>query len=331
MSPSSITIDRHISPDETGDAVKLEIVRAMTAMPKMLSPKWLYDDRGSELFDQITRLVEYYPTEAERSILNEHAAEIAAITNATTVIELGSGTSDKTRTLLDAFWKNEQLELFVPFDVSDQTLVDAAEMLAERYPGLDVHAVVGDFNRHLPQIPKEGHRLVAFLGSTIGNFHVEERRAFLGALGDTLEEGEWLLLGLDLMKEVPRIIDAYHDASGVSEAFALNVINVLNREFDGNLPIDQFCHVPYWDPVEERVDSRLRVTMPMFGRFEALDLDVAFNEGEELRIEVSSKFRDEKIETELADAGFAIEQFWKADGPTEDSPPDFGVILARRV
>ncbi len=331
MSSSSITIDSHITPDATGDTVKLEIVRAMTTMPKMLSPKWLYDDRGSELFDQITRLVEYYPTEAERSILEDHAADIVAATGATTVIELGSGTSDKTRTLLDAFWADKTMERFVPFDVSEQTLVDAANMLAERYEGLDVHAVVGDFTRHLPQIPKEGHRMVAFLGSTIGNFHVEERRAFLGALADTLDEGEWLLLGLDLVKDVPRIIDAYHDPSGVSEAFALNVINVLNREFDGNLPVDQFVHVPYWDPVEERIDSRLRVTMPMLGRFEALDLDVAFNEGEELRIEVSTKFRDDKIEAELAEAGFAIEHFWKADGPTEDAPPDFGLILARRV
>ncbi len=328
---STITIDAHIEPGADVDAVKLEIMRALTSTPKALTPKWLYDDRGSELFDEITRLDEYYPTEAERRILAAHATEIARVTQADTVVELGSGTSDKTRTLLDAFWGMGVLRRFVPFDVSEATLVDAASMLADRYPGLDVHAVVGDFNLHLPKLPTDGRRMIAFLGSTIGNFHVEERRAFLGALADTLDAGEWLLLGADLVKDVDRIVTAYNDESGVTEAFTLNVLEVLNRQFDGNLPIDNFDFVPLWDPTEERMDIRLRADTPFVARFEALDLDITFGEGEELRVEVSTKFRPERLTAELADAGFEVAEFWTAEGPSENDPADFGLFLARRI
>lgn len=331
MTKSSITIDAHIEPGSTVDAAKLEIVRALTSTPKSLTPKWLYDDRGSELFDEITKLAEYYPTEAERSILAERAEEIADITGADTLVELGSGTSDKTRTLLDAFWGRGLLRRFVPFDVSEATLVEAASMLAERYDGLDVHAVVGDFNQHLPKLPTGGRRMVAFLGSTIGNFHVEERRAFLGALSDTLEPGEWLLMGADLVKDADRIITAYNDDAGITRDFTLNVLEVLNREFEGNLPVDNFDFAPMWDPTEERMDIRLRAATPCVARFEALDLDVNFGEGEELRVEVSTKFRQEGITSELADAGLEVVEFWTADGPTEADPADFSLILARRV
>ncbi len=331
MTESTITIDAHIEPGADVDAIKLEIVRALTSTPKALTPKWLYDDRGSQLFDEITRLDEYYPTEAERSILDAHAADIAELTQADTVVELGSGTSDKTRTLLDAFWARGRLRRFVPFDVSEATLVDAASMLAERYVGLDVHAVVGDFNQHLPKLPTQGRRLIAFLGSTIGNFHVEERRAFLGALADTLETGEWLLLGADLVKDVDRIVTAYNDDAGITEAFTLNVLEVLNREFGGNLPVDNFDFVPLWDPTEERMDIRLRADTPFVARFEDLDLDVTFGEGEELRVEVSTKFRPDRLTADLADAGFEVVEFWTADGPTVSDPADFGLILARRV
>lgn len=173
--------------------------------------------------------------------------------------------------------------------------------------------------------------MVAFLGSTIGNFHVEERRAFLGALADTLRPDEWLLLGTDLVKDVGRIVSAYNDDSGITEAFTLNVLDVLNREFDGNLPVDQFDFVPLWDPTEERMDLRLRAAMPFVARFEALDLDVNFGEGEELRVEVSTKFRPDRIRAELLDAGFEVEQLWTAPGPSAGDPDDFGLILARRI
>ncbi len=322
---NTITIDLHLSSDWARGAMREDITRAFTRRPRVLPPKWLYDDRGSELFDAITRLDEYYPTEAEREILDRRASEIVSITGARTVVELGSGTSDKTKTLLDAFWDAGQLERFVPLDVSEATLVSAAEMLAERYDGLEVHAVVGDFTRHLGQLPHTGDRLVAFLGGTLGNFYEEERRAFLGSMADSLDTGEWLLVGVDLVKDVQRIIDAYYDSSGVTEAFIKNVIVVLNRELGGNLPVDQFDYVPFWDARQERMDLRLRVLDPISGRLDGLDLDVELEAGDEIQVEVSTKFRTENLDAELVEAGFEPTNFW-----TDDNQ-DFGLVLARRI
>lgn len=322
---STITIDSHLSPDWARGAMREDITRGFTRRPRTLPPKWLYDDRGSELFDAITRLDEYYPTEAERAILDEHAHEIVEITGARTVVELGSGTSDKTRTLLDAFWSARQLDRFVPLDVSEATLLEAAETLAARYDGIEVHAVVGDFTRHLGQLPHTGDRLVAFLGGTVGNFYEEERRAFLGAMADSLDEGEWLLLGVDLVKDVERIINAYYDDAGVSEAFIKNVLVVLNRELDGDLPVDQFDYVPFWDARQERMDLRLRALAPIQSRLDALELDIELDAGDEIRIEVSTKFRRENLAAELTEFGFDVAAFWT------DDAEDFGVFLARRT
>ncbi len=221
MTDSAITINRHLDSAGLEDEMATEIRRAFTNRPIVLAPRWLYDDHGSDLFDRITRLDEYYPTEAERSVLLERADEIAEVTGADTVVELGSGTSDKTRTLLDAFHRRRQLSTFVPLDVNERMLRDAARMLASRYDGLAVHALVGDFNRHLRHIPRrtDRRRIVAFLGGTIGNFHLEERRAFLGALADQLRSDEWLLLGVDLVKPLDRIVDAYFDDAGLTERF----------------------------------------------------------------------------------------------------------------
>lgn len=330
---SSVSVASHLAADWATDALHGDITRTFSNTPKLLRPKWLYDDQGSQLFDQITRLPEYYPTEAERGILASRAAQIARRTGADTVVELGSGTSDKTRTLLDAFWETGQLRRFVPLDVSEQTLVDAAQMLARRYDGLEVSAVVGDFTQHLRHIPTDGQRLVAFLGGTLGNFYQEERRAFLGHMADTLEVGEWLLLGVDLMKETSRIIDAYYDSQAVTEAFIKNVLHVLNRELGGDISVDHFDYVPLWDPREERVDMRLRATEPMTVRLNALDLETTFAEGEELRVEISTKFRPTKLRAELAEAGFAVHEFWTAetseDGHVQDG--DFGLVLAQRA
>ena len=329
----AITIDSHLPHDWAQGEMLEDLRRTFSNTPKVLRPKWLYDERGSQLFDQITRLRQYYPTEAERSILVARAQEIAKGTGADTVIELGSGTSDKMRILLDAFWETGQLRRFVPLDVSRETLIDAAKTLADRYEGLAVHAVVGDFSQHLPHLPSDGQRLIAFLGGTVGNFYSEERRAFLGAISDVLAPGEWLLLGVDLAKNAQRIIDAYSDEDGVTEEFITNVVNVINNEFDADLPVDQFEYVPFWDPKEERVDMRLRAAMPMTARIEALDIDVDFEEGEELRVEISTKFRPERIQAEVTDAGFEVEEFWTSE-ESQDAriqADDFGLILARRL
>jgi len=331
VSPS-ITIDTYLPPGWADEELLADIRRTFSSTPKVLRPKWLYDDAGSALFDDITRLAAYYPTEAERSILAEHSDEIASLTSADTIIELGSGTSDKTRLVLDAFWATGQLTRFCPLDVSEETLVRAARMLAERYPGLEIHGVVGDFNEHLHHLPEGTKRMVAFLGSTLGNFYAEERRAFLGALGDVLSEGEFLLLGIDLAKDAQRIVDAYNDDSGTTEQFIENVIAVINRKLDADIPIEQLDYVPLWDAREERLDMRLRASMPIDARIGALDLDIEFTEGEELRVEVSTKFRPDRIAEELAEAGFSIDRFWTS-APSEDGrllDHDFGLILAVR-
>lgn len=324
MPKPSIIVDSHLPADWAEGAMREDITRAFSNSPKVLPPKWLYDDHGSHLFDQITRLTEYYPTEAERSILADQAAIIATVTGATSVVELGSGTSDKTRTLLDAFWESGQLEKFVPLDVSEATLLEAAEMLAERYAGLEIHAVVGDFTRHLRHLPTDGRRMVAFLGGTLGNFYEEERRAFLGSMADSLAPGEWLLLGVDLVKPVGRILDAYNDSAGLTADFIKNVLTVLNNSLHADFDIDQFDYIPFWDGFQERVDMRLRVDSPHSVRVDGLDLDVDFSEGEEIRVEISTKFRPELLRAELAEADFQVEQVWT------DAADDFSLVLAQR-
>lgn len=321
----SVTIDVRLPGDWAEGEMREDIRRAFTNQPIVLPPKWLYDDAGSELFDQITRLQAYYPTEAERSVLAARADEIAAVTGADTVVELGSGTSDKTRTLLDGFHRTGQLKRFVPLDVSEQTLINAANMLADRYPGIEVHALVGDFTRHLAHLPDGDTRMVAFLGSTLGNFYVEERQAFLGALADHLEVGEWLLLGVDLLKPLERLMGAYNDAEGLTGAFIKNVLLVLNSSLDADFDLEAFDYVPLWDAAEERIDMRLRATMPQNVHITGLDLDVSLGEGEELRVEISTKFRRDRLEADLADVGFEVDRFWTADND------DFGLVLARRA
>lgn len=300
-----------------------DVTRAFTNRPIVLPPKWLYDDAGSQIFDAITRLPDYYPTEAERALLATHADDIAERTGATTVVELGSGTSDKTRTLLDAFHATGQLERFVPFDVSEGTLREAAEMLAERYPGLAVDAVAGDFTLHLSHLPTEGQRMIAFLGGTLGNFYEEERRAFLGALADTLRSGESILLGVDLYKDVDRIIAAYNDETGVSEAFNKNVLAVINRELGADFDLAEFTYMPLWDPIHSRVDMRCLSLIDQTVRIEELDLTVELAANEEIRVEISTKFRPHKIISEVTDAGFKLTELFAGNG-------DFGLLLATK-
>jgi L-histidine N-alpha-methyltransferase len=310
-------LDRRVDP-------RTALLRSLRNRPRTVPPRWLYDDRGSELFDKITRLPEYYQTEAERQILSAHSAMIAELTRATTVIELGSGTSDKTQTLLDAFVAHGEIQRFVPLDVSEATLLRAAEMLGERYADLEVTPVVGDFNRHLHRLPGGGTRLVAFLGGTIGNFYREERIAFLDVLSDVLQPGDWVLLGVDLVKSVDRLLASYNDSQGVTDAFIRNALTVINRELDGNIDVGNFDYVPFWDAREERIDMRLRACEPEHARIEAIDLDLDLEAGEELRIEISTKFRQRKLLADLAEVGFAEGEFFT------DEAGDFGVALVRR-
>lgn len=302
-----------------------DVCRGLGSQPRTLPPKWLYDEEGSRLFDQITRLPEYYPTECERAILREAATEIAATSHATTVVELGSGTSDKTRLLLDAYADAGRLERFVPVDVSEETLREAADMLAARYPEASIEAVVGDFTLHLGHLTRYDHKLVAFLGGTIGNLYIEERAAFLGALADSMDIGDELLLGTDLVKGADRLITAYDDPSGVTEAFVKNSLRVLNRELDADFDLDAYSYVPFWDRRMERMDLRLRADMPQHVTIPGADLTLDLASGEEIRVEISTKFTEEKLRAELGAVGLDITRIWT------DATDSFAVTLATKV
>ncbi|MET0143311.1 MAG: L-histidine N(alpha)-methyltransferase [Ilumatobacteraceae bacterium] len=316
------TFDVLVTADWERRALIDDVRRGLGRHPLKLSPRWLYDARGSALFDRITRLAEYYPTEAEREILHREAANIAALTRADTIIELGSGTSDKTRTLLDAFQGAGHLRRFVPFDVSEPTLRDAAAQLSATYPGLQVHGVVGDFTLHLSRMPTGGVPMVAFLGSTIGNFYVEERQAFLSMLAERLPEEGWLLLGVDLVKPVDRLVAAYDDPHGVTAEFTRNLLHVLNNEVGANFDVDAFDHVALWDPSRERMDLRLRVNGDQRIDIPDADVQLDLHDGDEIRVEISTKFRVPTITDEVEAAGFRIRQLWT------DRHGDFALILA---
>ncbi|MFF0820009.1 L-histidine N(alpha)-methyltransferase [Micromonospora haikouensis] len=318
---SAEPLEIYLEEQDLGRSLRDDVRTGLTARPKWLPPKWFYDARGSELFEEITRLPEYYPTRAERSVLAERAGDIAELTGAKTLIELGSGSSEKTRLLLDAFTRRGGLGTFVPLDVSVSALRQSTEQIATDYPGLRVRGIVGDFTRHLDRLPTGGRRLVIFLGGTIGNLLPAERAGFLAAMRACLEPGDWLLIGTDLVKDPSIVVPAYDDAAGVTAEFNRNVLRVVNRELGADFDPEAFAHVALWDPEREWIEMRLRAERPVRAR--VLDLDVEFAAGEELRTEVSAKFRPEGIAAELAAAGFTAREFWTdADGL-------FGVTLAR--
>lgn len=315
-------LDVHFTEEDATRALRSDARLGLTAEPKELPPKWFYDERGSELFEQITRLPEYYPTRAEREILAARAGEIAAATDATTLVELGSGSSEKTRLLLDALQHHGTLRQIVALDVSEAALSQAAEALNREYPAIAVRGVVGDFTEHLGLLPGEPVRLVAFLGGTIGNLIPVERAKFLRSIHDVLEPGEWLLLGTDLVKNPDVLVRAYDDAAGVTAEFNRNVLRVLNRTLDADFDVDAFEHVALWDADNEWIEMRLRALRAMRVRVPALRLEVDFAAGEEMRTEISAKFRREGVERELADAGFTMRHWWT------DEAGRFGVSLS---
>ncbi|KJY23165.1 L-histidine N(alpha)-methyltransferase, partial [Streptomyces katrae] len=266
-----------------------------------------YDARGSELFEEITRLPEYYPTRAEREILLGRAREIAAVTGARTLVELGSGSSEKTRHLIEAL---PALETYVPVDVSESALTGAAESLLAAHPGLKVHALLADFTAplHLPDSP--GPRLVVFLGGTIGNLRPAERAVFLASVRAMLSPGDALLMGTDLVKDEAVLVAAYDDAQGVTAEFDKNVLAVIDRELGADFHTADFDHVAVWNREHEWIEMRLRARSAVTVKIRALDLVVPFAEGEEILTEISAKFRQERVRRELAEAGLELSQWW---------------------
>ncbi|MFB9687994.1 L-histidine N(alpha)-methyltransferase [Amycolatopsis plumensis] len=322
---TEVDLDHHRSGDAVTAELRADVVAGLTAARKWLPPKWFYDADGSELFEKITQLPEYYPTRSEREVLAAHAADVAKLTDAHTLVELGSGSSEKTRLLLDALTAHGTLEAFVPLDVSESALAEAAEAISKDYPGLAVRGVVGDFTQHLGLIPGGRPRVVAFLGGTIGNFLPAERAVFLRSVREVLDEGEWLLLGTDLVKD-PRILErAYDDAAGVTAEFDKNVLRVINARLGANFDVDEFDHVSYWDAENEWIEMRLRARRELTVEIPGADLTVSFAEGEHIRTEISAKFRPRGVEAELAAAGFALAHWWT------DSQQRFGVSLAKSV
>ncbi|RKR86033.1 L-histidine N-alpha-methyltransferase [Micromonospora pisi] len=318
---SADPLEIYLEERDLARALREDVRTGLTARPKWLPPKWFYDARGSELFEEITRLPEYYPTRTERAILAAHADEIAALTDAKTLIELGSGSSEKTRLLLDAFTRHGGLGTFVPLDVSISALRQSTAEIAAAYPGLRVRGIVGDFTHQLDRLPTGGSRLVAFLGGTIGNLLPAERADFLRGMRTALEAGDWLLLGVDLVKDPARLVPAYDDSAGVTAEFNRNVLEVVNRELGADFDPSAFEHVALWDPEREWIEMRLRACRP--SRVRVLDLEVDFAEGEEMRTEVSAKFRPAGIAAELAGADFLVRCCWS------DEENLFAVLLAQ--
>jgi L-histidine N-alpha-methyltransferase len=322
--PDRIRIDYHRDGQED-QAFRDELRAALTETPRRIPSKYFYDERGSELFEAICELPEYYPTRAERAILERHAGEIVRASGCSELVELGPGAATKTRLLLDAMAEAGTLELYVPFDVSEEMVARVARELAEHYPGLRVHGVVGDFMAHLGKVPEGGCRLAAFLGGTIGNLLPEDARAFLARLARRLDPGDGLLLGTDLIKDEAVLEAAYDDAAGVTAEFNRNILQVVNRLTGGDFDPQAFRHRAFYDQERHRIEMRLVAERPQEVRLPALDLTLDIQEGEEILTEISTKYDREKVEALLQRTGFQLER-WYTD------PQDlFALSLARRV
>ncbi|MEM8905399.1 MAG: L-histidine N(alpha)-methyltransferase [Actinomycetota bacterium] len=300
-----------------------DVTAGLRGRPRTLPPKWFYDERGSQLFDRITELPEYYPTRAEREILTRRAAEIVERSGAHTLVELGSGSADKTRVLLAELLGRVDRPTYVPFDVSPEYLRASAIELVREFPGLTVEGIVGDLELHLGKIPAGPHRLVAFLGGTVGNFDPVERRELLGELVAGFGEGDHLLLGTDLVKDPARLVAAYDDAAGVTAEFNKNVLRVLARQLDAEVDPDGFDHVAVWNDVDEWIEMRLRARSDQVIRIPQLDLEVEFAEGEDLRTEISAKFRLDRLGDELGSLGLELVEVWT------DTAGDYALSLSR--
>jgi L-histidine N-alpha-methyltransferase len=313
-------------PQQASARLAHDVREGLTCDPPSIPPKWFYDETGSLLFDDITRLSEYYPTRTEEAILFAHAGEIAALSRAGTMIELGAGYSRKTRALLAALSEDGRPLLFAPLDVSEPALRETAERVVQEHPGIDVLALVADFEDDLRPLPGEpGRRLVVFLGSTIGNLLPPQRARFLQQLHDATAPGDCLLLGADLVKDRERLVAAYDDAAGTTAAFNKNVLVVLGRELGADLDPEDFSHVAVWDDEHERIEMRLRARRDVDVVFRALDLRWQLAQGQDLLTETSAKFRVPALQAELEGAGLSVLHTWT------DDADDFSLTLARRA
>jgi L-histidine Nalpha-methyltransferase len=305
-----IAIEVHLPEGGTWAGMAEDVREGLSCPFKELPPKYFYDERGSALFERITELDEYYPTRAERSILDARAGEIVAAAEPTTLIELGSGAASKTRCLLDAMRDAGTLETYVPVDISEEITRRAAAELVDEYEDIRVHGIICDYETHLERVPREEGALIAFLGGTIGNFRPAPRRSFLARIATLMYPGDRFLLGTDLVKD-PAVLElAYNDRAGVTEEFNKNVLHVLNRELEADFEPDAFEHIAFWDAENEWMDIRLRSLAEQFIDLKALDMRTHFARNEEMRTEISTKFTRDRLEASYADAGLELVEWW---------------------
>jgi L-histidine N-alpha-methyltransferase len=318
-----VEIDLHLDESSALASMPDEVTRGLCGSPKQLPSKYFYDERGSRLFDRITRLPEYYPTRTEQALLREVASRIARLTRPRELLELGSGTADKTRLLIEAALETGELRRFLPFEFSRQVAEESTRTIARNYPELRVHAVVGDFEHHLDRVPRGNRRLVAFLGSTIGNFNESEAIPFLANVARLIDDEGWFLLGTDLVKDTSVLELAYNDSAGVTAAFNRNILDVINEHLQGNLDTESFDHVAFFNREQARIEMHLESRIEQTARLEALDLDLHFDKGERILTEVSCKYTRSSVERILTAAGFQLEHWFT------DENEFFALSLAR--
>lgn len=320
-----IEIDVHLPPGGPLSGMAADVRAGLSKPFKELAPRYFYDETGSNLFEQITELPEYYPTRCEREILVARSAEIVAAAGPRALIELGSGSASKTRVLLDAMRDAGCLETYVPVDISEEITRQTAEAVASEYPGVAVRGHVCDFELDLERIPVEGPRLLAFLGGTIGNFAPAQRAGYLRRIANLLDRDDRFLLGTDLVKDRATLEAAYNDSAGVTAAFNRNVLAVLNRTLNADFDLDEFEHHAFWDPENLWIDIRLRSLARQIVTIADLDMQVGFERGEEIRTEISTKFARPGLEGIYAEAGLELTDWWT------DSEGLYALSLARAV
>ena len=308
--PDRVTVDVHLPPGGPLSGMAADVRAGLTKPFKELSPRYFYDERGSELFEEITELPEYYPTRCERAILQGHALDIVAAAEPRALIELGSGSAAKTRVLLDAMRDSGCLQAYAPVDISEEITRSTADAIAAEYEGIEVRGHVCDFELDLERVPVPGPRVIAFLGGTIGNFQPAQRASFLRRISNLLGPEDHFLLGTDLVKDAATLEAAYDDSQGVTAAFNKNVLAVLNDRLDADFDLNCFEHVARWDPENLWMDIRLRSLENQVVNISALDLQVGFQAGEEMRTEISTKFMRPGLEGIYREAGLELTEWW---------------------
>jgi L-histidine Nalpha-methyltransferase len=307
---------------DTRAAMIADVRRGLLTTPKELPPKYFYDEWGSQLFERICEVPEYYQTRTESALLASMIDDVVTRYGPRSLAELGSGSSTKTRVILDAMKRHGTLLEYAPIDLSREILLDSAASLREEYPGLHVRAVVADFERELPALESPSPTLMIFLGGTIGNFGPDAARELLERVRGGMRPGDLFLLGVDLVKSPAVLNAAYNDAAGVTAEFNRNVLRVINERLDADFDLDAFEHYAFYDPREEQIEMHLASTRDQTVTIGALGQQVSFYRGETVRTEISRKFTRASATSMLEGAGFDV-----AEWHTDDKEL-FGLALA---